>query len=257
MKTMYDLEAHGHLKIERIDCTGNVVDVPVDVDNMIMTPARLSMAELFANMYDNKWAHRFMFGTAGHKDNNVYTPKDSATGFTKIRDRMFSQASLVTYGWGQVVEYLNKFDIVKIAKDDGEVVLWEYSGEDRTNEILVEDDIKKSQYWRIIESEPYYISIDFTLPRTNNPPEGTTNTEPDSLYDVQVTQQDTSVTFVIQIPMDCGNEQHVNDPDYVIPTTVFTEASLWVNDRIFSLKTFQGVTKDNSIKLRVTWTITF
>lgn len=247
----------GHLTIERIDLNGNVIDTPVDSHNMIMSSARLSMAELFANMYQNKWAHRFMFGTAGHKNGNVYTPKDAASGFTKIRDRMFSQASLVTYGWGQIVEFLNKYDIVKIADSSGEVRLWEYSGEDRTNEILVENDLTNSPFWRVIKSEPYYISVDFTLPRTNTPPEGATNTEPGSLYDVQVTQQDTSVTFVIQIPMDCGNDQHVNDPTFVIPTTVFTEASLWVNDRIFSLKTFQGVTKDNSIKLRVTWTITF
>ena len=29
------------------------------------------------------------------------------------------------------------------------------------------------------------------------------------------------------------------------------------NGRIFSLKTFQGLTKDDSVKLKITWTITF
>ena len=245
----------GHLKIERLDKNNNIIDVPVDEHNLICSNARISMAEIFANLDGIKFAHRFMLGTQGHKENNVYLPKDSLDGFVKERDRMFSQPSFETWSSGDMMETLLKNDIVSIMSPTNVIEYWRYNGENQTNYILDYNTI--SQQWTKFDTLPYTVSIDFTLPRDNNVPEDQTNTEEGSPYAVQVIQKDTSVSFIVTVPMEQGNDQYINDPEYGIPTSIFTEASLWVNTKIFSLKTFQGITKDDSIKLRATWTIIF
>lgn len=245
----------GHLKIERLDKNNNIIDVPVDEHNLICSNARISMAEIFANLDGIKFAHRFMLGTQGHKENNVYLPKDSLDGFVKERDRMFSQPSFETWSNGDMMETLLKNDIVSIMSPTNVIEYWRYNGENQTNYILDYNTI--SQQWTKFDTLPYTVSIDFTLPRDNNVPEDQTNTEEGSPYAVQVIQKDTSVSFIVTVPMEQGNDQYINNPEYGIPTSIFTEASLWVNTKIFSLKTFQGITKDDSIKLRATWTIIF
>lgn len=109
--------------------------------------------------------------------------------------------------------------------------------------------------WKL-PSKPYIVKIPFTFPGANDI-DGSENVPEGYNYSVQITQQDTSVTFVVIIPMVEGNAQYIDNDDYGIPTTIFTEAGLFVNGRIFSLKTFQGLTKDDSVKLKITWTITF
>ena len=83
----------GHFKAERLDACDNVIDTPVDDHNMIMTSARTSMAEIFAHLTNVDLSNAFYFGTLGHKEPNIYLPKDSGDGFTKDRDRMFSSVS--------------------------------------------------------------------------------------------------------------------------------------------------------------------
>ena len=245
----------GHLKIERLDKNDNIIDVPVDEHNLICSNARISMAEIFANLDGIKFAHRFMLGTQGHKENNVYLPKDSLDGFVKERDRMFSQPSFETWSNGDMMETLLKNDIVSIMSPTNVIEYWRYNGENQTNYILDYNTI--SQQWTKFDTLPYTVSIDFTLPRDNNAPEDQPNHEEGSPHVVQAIQKDTSVSFIVTVPMEQGNDQYINDPEYGIPTSIFTEASLWVNTKIFSLKTFQGITKDDSIKLRATWTIIF
>lgn len=246
----------GHLKIERLDRNDNLIDVVVDESNLICSTARISMAEIFANLDGIKFAHRFMLGTQGHKGDNVYLPKDTTDGFVKERDRMFSQPSLEIWSSGDMMDTLLKNDIISIIPpNSAEVEYWRYNGEKQNSYILNYDTIKKQ--WTQVTELPYTVTVDFTLPRDNNVPEDQPNTPEGSPYSVQVLQSDTSVSFIVVIPMEQANEQYINDPKYGIPTSIFTEASLWVNDRIFSLKTFQGLVKDDSIKIRATWTIIF
>lgn len=245
----------GHLKIERLDKNDNVIDVPVDEHNLICTDARISMAEIFANLDGIKFAHRFMLGTQGHKENSVYLPKDTTDGFVKERDRMFSQPSAEIWSTGDMIETLLKNDIVTISSPNGTNEYWRYNGENKSNYIIDYSEVSKT--WTKFGTLPYTLTVDFTLPRDNNVPEDQTNTEEGSPFSVQVIQKDTSVSFIVNIPMEQGNDQYTNDERFAIPTSLFTEASLWVNDRIFSLKTFQALTKDDSIKIRATWTIIF
>jgi hypothetical protein len=72
----------------------------------------------------------------------------------------------------------------------------------------------------------------------------------DSGSTVKVLQTDTSVVFTIDIATAAGNSQ--NDT-----TSVFTEAALYANGRIFSMKTFKAKVKDSTVLLRIVWTITF
>ena len=104
MKDLYKA-IHGHFKAERYDKNDNLIDTPVDDHNMIMTPARTSMAEIFAHLNNVDLSNAFYFGTLGHKDNNIYLPKDSADGFTKERDRLFSQVSNTIYNLDDVIDF--------------------------------------------------------------------------------------------------------------------------------------------------------
>ena len=156
------------------------------------------MAEIFANLDGIKFAHRFMLGTQGHKENNVYLPKDSLDGFVKERDRMFSQPSFETWSSGDMMETLLKNDIVSIMSPTNVIEYWRYNGENQTNYILDYNTI--SQQWTKFDTLPYTVSIDFTLPRDNNVPEDQTNTEEGSPYAVQVIQKDTSVSFIVTVP---------------------------------------------------------
>lgn len=79
----------------------------------------------------------------------------------------------------------------------------------------------------------------------------------DSTDTVSVVQTDTSVTFTFTMAMDNGNLQYATDETYAVPTTLFNEAGLYVNNRLFSMKTFSSKAKDESCKLKIIWTITF
>ena len=251
----------GHFKAERLDAFDNVIDTPVDDHNMIMTTARISMAEIFAHLTNVDLSNAFYFGTLGHKEPNIYLPKDSGDGFTKDRDRMFSSVSDTVYNLNDVIDPICKNDIIQynhVYKDanggvHNELKLLRYKGVNKTQFVLTADEISEME---VIPKKPYFVKVPFTFPGKNKV-DGSQNVPEGYNYSVQITQQDTSVTFVIVIPMTEGNAQYVNNDDYGIPTSVFTEAALYINGRIFSLKTFQGLTKDDSIKVRITWTITF
>ena len=252
---------HGHFKAERYDKNDNLIDTPVDDHNMIMTPARTSMAEIFAHLNNVDLSNAFYFGTMGHKGDNIYLPKDSGDGFTKERDRLFSQVSETIYNLDDVIDFIHKNDIIQYNHiyydingiEMNEIKYLRYTGLDETDFVLTYEAIDKME---VLPEKPYVIKIPFNFPGTNDI-DGSENVPEGYNYSVQVTQQDTSVTFVVIIPMVEGNAQHVDEDDYGIPTTVFTEAGLYINGRIFSMKTFQGLTKDDSVKLKVTWTITF
>jgi len=68
----------------------------------------------------------------------------------------------------------------------------------------------------------------------------------DETSTINVVQNDTDVIYTIEIPNENGN-----DGD----TVVYTEAALYADDLIFSMKTFKGKIKDDSVTLRVIWKI--
>ena len=140
-----------------------------------------------------------------------------------------------------VIDPICKNDIIQynhVYKDanggvHNELKLLRYKGVNRTQFVLTADEISKME---VIPKKPYFVKVPFTFPGKNKV-DGSQNVPEGYNYSVQITQQDTSVTFVIVIPMTEGNAQYVNNDDYGIPTSVFTEAALYINGRIFSSKT--------------------
>lgn len=70
--------------------------------------------------------------------------------------------------------------------------------------------------------------------------------EPDSGSTVKLNYVGTDVQYVIEIPEVSANNTGV---------VVFTEAALYAGTNIFSMKCFPGKIKDNTVSLKITWTI--
>ena len=72
--------------------------------------------------------------------------------------------------------------------------------------------------------------------------------EPDSGSTISLNYAGSDVEYTIEIPDIAGNSTGI---------AVFTEAALYAGDNIFSMKCFPGKIKDNTVSLRVVWTIKF
>ncbi len=68
--------------------------------------------------------------------------------------------------------------------------------------------------------------------------------------EIFVLHNDKSVQFTIDIVNYVANEQ-------TDTASIFTEAALYFHGRIFSMKTFKAKVKDDSVLLRIIWTINF
>lgn len=64
--------------------------------------------------------------------------------------------------------------------------------------------------------------------------------------------QGRTVTYEITIPPENGNS---GDP--VNPVVAYTEAALYAGDDIFSMKTFPARVKENTVELKIIWSIIF
>ena len=245
----YKTTCEGHFKLECLDKDDNVIDAFED-HNMIVTSARRSMAEIFFKS-DCKYAHKLVLGTQGCKDYSKFKAKDETDGVVKERECIFSETSGVTYAIGTLVESVLKGDV--FAVDNGISVKYYRAPEDFTSIALTQEELAK---WVEVEV-PYTYTMTFQLTGENC-----------GLYDnlctsghgdiVKAELKDTSVVFTFYVDMDNGNDQYVDDKEmYDVPTTMFNEAGLYVNDRLFAMRTFPSKIKDESVKLRVIWTITF
>jgi hypothetical protein len=65
---------------------------------------------------------------------------------------------------------------------------------------------------------------------------------------VNVSIVNSTITYFITIPIAAANGTG---------TVAYTEAALYAGSNIFSMKTFGAKVKDNSVQLRITWSISF
>lgn len=239
----------GHFSIQAIDLNNNIIDEWSD-NNMIMENARYTMSELFANLDTSTFINKFKIGTMGHIGDSIITPKGTDQGFVKERDRMFSESK--TYTIDTNISTLRKNDVINV---QGTTDYYVYLGNTVENYLLSNASLTNTSLFTHLDSEPYLYNIGFMLPGTNSLVNGTyvTNIVEDdtgSNSSVKVLQSASSVTFTIDVATNAANKQDVS-------TSIFTEASLWANDRIFAMKTFKAKVKDSTVLLRIVWTITF
>lgn len=255
----------GYFKIECLK-NGEVIDSYED-KNTIMYSARRSMAEIFANHDNNKiqFANRFVLGTEGAYITE-YIPKTEALGFTKDKttQNLYSEDGYTEINDGVV--NIKKFSVVKyrtkyyryIAETD-DVDVTEYNILDTTKFIET--------------SKPYTYEILFSLTKSGSYTAGTDSNnlaigqsivnrckafiglpkdDKENILDQSI------VEFKFSIPKDQANGQHTPlDTGYSSNISLFTEAGLYVNGRIFSMKTFPAKIKDDTTEVVVTWRIIF
>ena len=254
----------GHFKIECLDKNNNLIDSYQD-KNMIMTSARTSMAEIFAKNTDvtNTSVAKLVLGTNGHILPNILIPKTSNEGFVNTRDRLFSSpfsTSSTPTAINDIIPSLNPGDTYYITTTvPANSGYYSYLGPYSANYTVLDANILDGTKWVSLGGTlPYVYNISFTLPGTSvdtvNGDPATNIVEDDvgSGSTVTVLQNGSSVTFNITIDRTAANKQ-----DLSTNTSAFTEAALYANGRIFSLKTFQGKVKDSTVSIKLSWTITF
>ena len=249
----------GHFRVDCLDKDNNVVDTFED-HNMIMLTARRSMAELFFNMVGNKHAHKIVLGTHGSKDLQSFRAKDEEDGFVKERTHIFSEVPDTIFVFGTLFEEIYTGDIIKLQdmSNISKYNYWRYNGEYQKNFVI--DEVTIEQFTKL-DYAPYTYTINFNMTGLDmGDSESCTVANPATPQAndmVRVHLQDTSVIFTFYVDVNNGNEQEHNDDDFDSPTSLFNEAGLYVNDRLFAMKTFSSKVKDESVKLRIVWTITF
>ena len=255
----------GYFKIECIK-DGKVIDSFED-HNAIMHSARRSMAEIFLNRAndDKQFANRFVLGTEGGTSTE-YIPKTEAMGFSKDKP---SQRIYAEDGFIQVVEgsrTLNKFCVIQY-KDKW----YRYLGE--TESVAINDDTVRNTDIFVNVSKPYWYEITFDYSDktkyvigmdSNNVATGNSLLNRCSVTVSLPTDGKTDILeqsicqFVFYIPKGEANGQHTpSDTGYSSNISLFTEAGLYVNGRLFSMKTFPAKVKDDTTEVQITWRIIF
>lgn len=100
-------------------------------------------------------------------------------------------------------------------------------------------------------SNTYSYNIEFTPPVTGSGvctivAEDDVNETPSEITQT-LTNYDT--TYLINIPI-----ASANSPEGAV---IYTEAALYAGSKIFSMKTFKGKIKDDSVSIRITWKISY
>ena len=252
-----NMDFNGYFKIDAIDNDGNIVDSYED-KNMIMTDARTSMSEIFANLPTSTFIERFSLGTMGHVGTDVLSPKIDTDGFTNVRDRMFSESGSTAGSPTQINDILPVVNLGDVYYINATVPgFYSYLGANTTNYTVVQADVDNVAVWESLgTTAPYTYDVNFTIPGTavdlvnGDPATGITETDAGAGTTVNVLRTGTSLELTFNIPTAAANSQNTT-------YSSFTEASLQCNGRIFSLKTFKVKLKDATISLRITWRITF
>lgn len=255
----------GYFKIECIK-NGKVIDSFED-HNAIMHSARRSMAEIFLNRANNgkQFANRFVLGTEGGTSTE-YIPKTEAMGFSKDKP---SQRIYAEDGFIQVVEgsrTLNKFCVIQYKNK-----WYRYLGE--TKSVAINDDTVRNTDLFVNVSKPYWYEITFDYSDktkyvigtdSNNVATGSSLSNRCSVKVSLPTDGKTDILdqsicqFVFYIPKGEANNQHTpSDTGYSSNISLFTEAGLYVNGRLFSMKTFPAKVKDDTTEVQITWRIIF
>ena len=258
MKTGFE----GYFKVECIK-DGKVIDIFED-HNTIMRSARRSMAEIFLNRKNLdkniQFANRFVIGTEGSTISE-YTPKSEQTGFNKdkLHQCLYSEQPVVTVTEGGDAD-LHKWDIVRYNNK-----YYRYTGEDKT--LSITDTVIGTEDFTQV-SKPYYYDVNFSLEgNTYNGTNLAIGTSKDNRCSCTVSMPEdvspdilnqTICQFVFTIPKNQANKQHsASEVGFNSEISLFTEAGLYVNDRLFSMKTFPAKVKDDTTELKVTWKIIF
>ncbi len=241
----YENEYKGHFTIQSMTSDGDIIDEYND-DNLIVTTSRTSIAELFAGI-SLPSVNKIVIGTSGY--NGVTSvPKSSAEGLVRERTRIFSESVDVTDG---TTTDLVKNDLVRYTGSTAiSGVLNNYYRYIGSGELSVDTstiDFTTSDWIDVGGTGEYSYPFSFDLPGTSNG--AMTNiVESETGSSASIIQDGRDVTFTFTFGNAAGNG---------VGTEQITEAGLYCNNRLFSIKTFPTKPKDATVILRIIWKISF
>lgn len=239
-----NLRGHFICETESVE-TGEIVD-RFEKHNMIMVPARTVMSKLFANITDSAHADKFILGTAGVKDGELLIPKDASDGFVKERTSLFSEISISAES-GDIIN-LNANSYVSYTGSDPLFSgIYFYSGSNIISLQVSDLVVSESDDWELVDDLPGTYDIAFTLPGTQSSDTGdVAQSDSDS---VAVLLSGTTVTFTFEIDADSGNGTE--------GTMIYNEAGIYAGTDLFCMKTFPSKVKDETVIMRIIWSIIF
>lgn len=241
------IKYEGHFTYQVLDKDRNIVEEYID-KNMIMSSARETMSEIFASKTSSKGLHRLILGTLGHKGTDIFNPKTADDGFVKERTRLFSETIDVTDN----TLYIRNNDCVKYTGTNNGTALTDnyyiYLGTN-SNINTQTTDFSNTTLWEPLgTSKPFTYSLNFELPGANGEVLNKVEDDIGANSSCNVVQDSTSVTITAEFTTDAANGTGISK---------FTEAALYANDRIFSMKTFSAKLKDSGMVVRIIWAIIF
>ena len=245
----------GHFTIQTIDVNNNVTDEYVE-NNMIMEVARTTMSKILAQINGGNTINRIVLGTEGHIGGSIVSPKTSTEGFVKERNRLFSESVDITDGALIDLMLNDTVKYVGTSNSTGTTDNWyTYIGPDVNDVNSSTINFGDTGLWVDLGTDqPYTYEMTFSLPQTNDDVVTViSETDSGAGSSGHILQSDTSVTFTFDFVPAAGN----SGGGAGAGTSVFTEAALYSDDDIFAMKTFKAKIKDDTVLLRIIWSITF
>lgn len=233
----------GYFKVEAIK-DNKVIDVYED-HNFIMSPARISMAELFVGASKRRIT-KLRLGTSGFLK-NPYTPITESNGFSKERNCLYCD-SVKTTSMGQTVS-VRTGEIIKIGNAYYQMTT---KVGDPVSYRLTQNVL--NTHFSVLEEPVYGVNLeanaynDTVFPGTND------ISKNPGKYNIFVayTPETSTITYTFDVSTSFGNDQHQN-PGY----SLINEAGIFINNRLFCMKCFPSKLKDESTSLKITWKIMF
>ncbi len=235
----------GYFKIECIDKNGNITDSYED-KNFIMKPARRTVAEMFSGL-KNEGLNKLVLGTSGGT-NTPYIPITEESGFNKDRTHIYSESIKTTNG---AVLNLYKYELVNISNK-----IYRYIGEN--GNVIVDINSGLFEEWN--DNYTYTFEIKEGLKTPDGSSNYASNTNNVCNIDLNPIENldDTTVTFTFELGMSEGNNQHkASESGFGTMCSLFNEAGMYFNGRLFCSKCFTPKVKDDSTRIKIVWKIIF
>jgi hypothetical protein len=282
------MEFTGHLIVEQLDTNGNILDRFED-HNKIMRTAHVNMAQLLCGRAEGSMINKIVIGTMGHYINLMNAIDENTLGFVSERTRLFSEA--MTLHDGDVVQGVLVGDLFLYngAAEGGEGVnefatkgsYYQRLNTNMSNSLIASSEMFNDQsLWRELAIPPYTYTINFANPDgyqntdvtvtdgtvtstifTNAAVSNTDGIDPENT-NVKFVQNDTHAYVVYTFFYDVAAANNINGTEYKGETHLqsivpYTEAALYADDLLFSMRTFPAKIKSETTTLKIIWRINF
>lgn len=265
----------GYFKIEALK-DGNVIDSFED-HNTICINARLAMAKIFSQIYENnssKYACKLVLGTCGHTK-TTFTARVDGVSYNRDIKSLYAEQYVrddITSYVQQTADVLTPY---KIYHHNGEY--YRYLNPDNASSYIINDDLLSNSNVFQKDYEPYVYSVGFNIlnktyhsanlgykmqVESSKPKCEAYVSIENTLDATDVNGQllddfKSTVKFTWIIPKNYANSQ-VAASEYGTRLSLFSEAGLYVDDEyLFCYRAFPCKVKDPSTSLRITWKIIF